>query len=146
MWSITKRAKFDSLKNLYKIEPASPFGGASDVCIFNRKRLLSDGWVSFKNEQDSDAKACEMYGSMVIYPEPFVAFIPFPPIPRMNLIKRIVASRGVSKIFRYKEMTLQEGEIFKLRDKSEPPIDVNYLKIDGQRFFKVIQKLVGIRY
>lgn len=145
-WSITNRVKYDRDLDVYTIEPPTPFGGASDVCIFNRRRLTLDGWEKFETEQESDRKACNMYGSMTIYPDPFVAFTPFPPIPRMNILKRIVASRGVSGVVRYATMTTQETLAFKSRNKAYAPIGEDVLTVNAGWPFRLASKIFGVHY
>lgn len=145
-WSITTRLRLKQSCDVYQIDPHYPYGGASDVCIFNCNRLKLDGWSQFLNEEETDRLACHLYGSMTVLANPFIAFIPFPHIPRKNIIKRIISSRGVSGLVNFNIMSSEEINTFKSRSKTSLPIDLDYLTPKGGIMFRFIKLFFGVRY
>jgi len=59
-----------------------PLPGSSEVTLLAPERLRHAGWDPAYEERGGSVLAYRLFGPMVSYPYPFLAFVPFPSVPR----------------------------------------------------------------
>ena len=66
-----------------------PLPGYSEVSVFAPDRLRGVGWDPVFEEKGCSVLAYKHFGAMISYPYPFLAFVPFPSVPRRGLRYRL---------------------------------------------------------
>ena len=84
-WKASRAARnfaFDESLGLPLRTLFHPLPGTSEVSMFSPARLREAGWDPSFEERGGSVLAYRLFGPMLSYPYPFLAFVPFPSVPR----------------------------------------------------------------
>ena len=91
-WKASRRAKnfdFDARLRMPVRSLFHPLTGFSDVAVFSPERLRAAGLIYRYEESGTSTLAYSLFGPMVSYPYPFLAFVPSPVVPRLGRRNRL---------------------------------------------------------
>ena len=134
-WKASKRAKnyrFDERLGMPTRTLFHPLPGFSDVAVFQPERLRAAGFEYTFEESGSSVLSYRLFGPMISYPYPFLAFLPSPPVPRLGRRHRILhpQRRATPAVLR----SLSDSAVRRLfeRDPSDIPFVDDWLEIRSQ--------------
>lgn len=106
-----------------------PLPGYSEVAIFSPERLRAVDWDPIYEEKGCSVLAYKYFGPMISYPYPFLAFVPFPAVPRRGLRYRLRHRKRLSTPAALKIMSDVEIERLFQRDVEAMPFATEWLSI-----------------
>jgi hypothetical protein len=123
---------YDAAHDIYRRTDSSAQPGFADVAVFDRDRLNSVGWEAGRSETQSNADAFARFGAMTLYPDPFIAFVPFAPRFRHGSASRFrIDPRRLPLPARIRVMRESESSAFLGRARAELPVAADHLRLSG---------------
>jgi glycosyltransferase involved in cell wall biosynthesis len=123
---------YDSSFDIYRRSDSSAQPGFADVAVFDRHRLASVGWEVGRSETESNADAFARFGAMTLYPDPFIAFVPFAPRFRHGSASRFrIDPRRLPFPARIRVMSHHDNSAFVGRTRDALPVAADHLRLRG---------------
>jgi glycosyltransferase involved in cell wall biosynthesis len=108
--------------------PSHPLTGYSEIALFSPERLRAANWDPMPRETRCSQIAERSFGPMISYPYPFLAFLPFPSVPRKDRRYAIKHPKRLPTPARLEIMRPDEVAALFARDPARIPFATEYLR------------------
>jgi glycosyltransferase involved in cell wall biosynthesis len=109
-----------------------PLPGYSEVALFSPDRLRSSDWDPQFEERGGSVLAYRLFGPMLSYPYPFLAFVPFPSVPRRGWRYAVSNPKRLPRPVSLRTMDDHEVGVLFARDPSMVPFATDYLRPESR--------------
>jgi glycosyltransferase involved in cell wall biosynthesis len=119
-----------------------PLPGVSEVSLLSPERVREAGWDPSFEERGGSVLAYRLFGPMTSYAYPFLAFLPYPSVPRRGLRYAVRHPKRLPTPTILATMDAVEVEQLFARDPSTIPFATQYLRPVS----RVRARLIGATY
>jgi glycosyltransferase involved in cell wall biosynthesis len=131
-WKASRNARnfaFDAELGMPTRTLHHPLPGYSEVSVFSPQRLRAAGWDTSFEEKGGSVLAYHLFGPMLSYPYPFLAFVPYPSVPRRGVRYRLRHPRRRPSPAELEVMDPERVEELFGRDPSVIPFATDWLRV-----------------